>query len=307
MKSCGQTNRNICRQMIGVLAAIGSMALPISGLAGECDKYPDPSGFEVGQCVWYVRQRVPNIPWSGDAKRWNDLAKQNGWSVVRDKPTPRVGAIAVFDVGKFGHVAYIEEVGANGRFRVSHCNWGPEKAGRPKHEFNCWGWTEARCKSVGDATSKWVAANGQFENSSSSARLSGIIYPPNLKVAPTVPTQTPQPIQTRPNPAPKKQAVPQYAIRIFNVDVPAEASINGRVVARVNARGDTGTVPINNMLHSRDNKVRFKLGNESRPHTYHFVLLENGQVKWDKKCGQVDRTPCQEKLKNGEKSITLNP
>ncbi|MBL8480242.1 MAG: hypothetical protein JNK59_13125 [Sterolibacteriaceae bacterium] len=75
----------------------------------------------------------------------------------------------------------------------------------------------------------------------------------------------------------------------------------------MDARGDTGSVPINNLLHSRDNKVRFKLGNESRPHTYHFMLLENGQVKWDKKCGKVDRTPCKEKLRNGEKSITLHP
>ncbi len=41
--------------------------------------------------------------------------------------------------------------------------------------------------------------------------------------------------------------------------------------------------------------------------TYHFVLLENGQVKWEKNCGKVDRTPCKEKLKNGEKSITLHP
>lgn len=41
--------------------------------------------------------------------------------------------------------------------------------------------------------------------------------------------------------------------------------------------------------------------------TYHFALLENGRVKWNKKCGQVDQTPCKRKLKNGEKSIKLHP
>jgi len=218
-----------------------------------------------------------------------------------------VGAIAVFDVGDFGHVAYIEAVESSGRFKVSHCNWGPAKAGRPLHESKCWGWTEARCNTVGDAAYKWVAANGRFENSTSSASLSAILYPPNLKAAVSPPAPPPAPIPPKGNIGSQRKAVPQYAIRIFNVDVPAEVSINGRVVARVNARGDTGAVPINNLLHSRDNKVRFKLGNESRPHTYHFVLLENGQVKWDKKCGQVDRTPCKEKLNNGEKSITLRP
>jgi hypothetical protein len=257
-----------------------------------------------------VRQRVPNVPWTGNAASWLKGAKDNGW-LTGQKPV--VGAIAVFNVGAFGHVAYIEEVGTNGRFRVSHCNWAAE-TGNEKDD--CLGWTAERCTTgtppnvkpdITKAKSKWVTANGQFENSSSSAKLSGIIYPPNLKAPVSPPAQAPAPNQPKGNNGSQRKAVPQYAIRISNIDVPAEASIDGRVVARVISRGDTGAVPINNLLHSGDNKIRFKLGSDKRPHTYHFVLLENGHIKWEKKCGQVDRTPCKEKLNNGEKSITLRP
>ncbi|MBN8476752.1 CHAP domain-containing protein [Sulfuritalea sp.] len=304
----------ISQWLLAIFAgAIGIGFFPTVNAADKCANVKLPSDFAEGQCVWYVRKKVGvPVPWyPPDAKDWIVEARKSvhtakGWR-AEGNLKPEVGAIAVFKVGDYGHVAYIEDVGRDGSFTVSHCNWGGKKELSKTIKdpllLACSGWTDARCINGVGPTRATVSAGGQLGNS---ATLLGIIYPPGLKVA-AAPAPPLAPNPPTGNKGTGRKSVPQYAIRIFNVDVPAEASINGRVVARVNARGDTGPVPINNMLHSRDNKVRFKLGNESRPHTYHFVLLENGQVKWDKKCGKVDRTPCKEKLKNGEKSITLHP
>ena len=65
-------------------------------------------------CVSYVAYRLREAgatkPWSGrigDAATWDDNARQAGIPVDR---TPVVGAIAQWDNGEFGHVAYVETV-----------------------------------------------------------------------------------------------------------------------------------------------------------------------------------------------------
>lgn len=284
------------------LAVVGTGAMPIANAASECDSYRLPAGWEVGQCVWYVRTRVGIvIPWSGDAGTWVDKAlkhQTSGWRVGED---PVAGAIAVFDVGSYGHVAYIEDVQRDGSFTVSHCNWGGAKKVGPL-DAKCAGWTDARCiNGVGPARA-FVSADGRL---GSSGKLKGVIYPPVLAMTSRPPSSSGPTAKPNSPTASNKQTTSQYAIRIANVGIAAEATVNGRVVARINARGDTGPVSINHTLHQGDNKVLFRLMNSNKPQTYHFMVLENGRVNWEKKCGLVSRSACDSKLKNGEKSITL--
>ncbi len=91
------------------------------------------NGYDYGFCTWYVANRisVPNN-W-GNANTWDNLALLSGWTV---SSTPRAGAIGQTDRGTFGHVAYVEEVSADGTkikysdmnglagfARVGHSDW----------------------------------------------------------------------------------------------------------------------------------------------------------------------------------------
>lgn len=78
------------------------------------------NGYDYGFCTWYVASRV-SVPnnW-GNANTWDNLALLSGWTV---STTPRAGAIGQTDRGSLGHVAYIEEVSADGtQIRYSDMN-----------------------------------------------------------------------------------------------------------------------------------------------------------------------------------------
>jgi surface antigen len=83
----------------------------------------------IGQCTWYAYDKWPQIsqppPSTGNAYEWIIDARNKGYSTGR---IPQVGAIAVWDVwnsttGKYGHVAYVEEVSSDTYFKVSEYNW----------------------------------------------------------------------------------------------------------------------------------------------------------------------------------------
>ena len=68
-------------------------------------------------CVSYVAYRLAHNgardPWTTvahDAKRWDEDARSVG---VRVNKVPAVGAIAQWDGGRYGHVAYVERVTAS--------------------------------------------------------------------------------------------------------------------------------------------------------------------------------------------------
>ena len=65
-------------------------------------------------CVSYAAYRLMHNgatdPWdspAGDASQWDDDARAAG---VRVDHVPAVGAIAQWDIGRYGHVAYVERV-----------------------------------------------------------------------------------------------------------------------------------------------------------------------------------------------------
>ncbi|MDR3152215.1 MAG: CHAP domain-containing protein [Bifidobacteriaceae bacterium] len=83
-----------------------------------------------GQCTWYAYNRRNQLglkvgAFWGNAVEWSNAARADGYSVNN---SPRVGDILVFAPGQdgaggFGHVAIVEEIGANNSVRISEMNY----------------------------------------------------------------------------------------------------------------------------------------------------------------------------------------
>ena len=74
--------------------------------------------FPYGYCTWYVAQKR-NIPWGGNAGTWLYSARSMGYSTGH---SPRPGAIVVFALSRYGHVAIVESV-SGGSFTISEMNF----------------------------------------------------------------------------------------------------------------------------------------------------------------------------------------
>jgi surface antigen len=90
---------------------VGSGGAPVTAAVGN--------RFAFGYCTWYVFNRVPYIPWLGDARQWFGQAQAYGWPTGQ---TPRPGAIMVTYESSWGHVAYVESVNGDGSWTVSEMN-----------------------------------------------------------------------------------------------------------------------------------------------------------------------------------------
>ncbi|MEU6753786.1 CHAP domain-containing protein [Spirillospora sp. NPDC046719] len=102
-----------------------------SGQTPRNDYDGNARGFAQNNCTafaaWRIASRlgVPNFSnsWKttwGNAGTWDDAARRVGVTV---NTTPSVGAIAVNDVHKVGHVAYVNRVYSDGSFDVEEYNW----------------------------------------------------------------------------------------------------------------------------------------------------------------------------------------
>ena len=84
------------------------------------------ASYPFGQCTWYVNTRRP-APWGGNAWQWFGRARAYGRP---EGPTPRVGAIMVtWESPYWGHVAYVEQVYADGSWLVSEMNYASPTGG----------------------------------------------------------------------------------------------------------------------------------------------------------------------------------
>ncbi|MDR2748369.1 MAG: CHAP domain-containing protein [Bifidobacteriaceae bacterium] len=103
-----------------------------SEISGAKNNTPVASGntYVPGQCTWYAYNRRVQLglkvgAFWGNAIDWISAAKADGYSVDN---SPRVGDILVFQPGQdgaggYGHVAVVEEIGANNSVRVSEMNY----------------------------------------------------------------------------------------------------------------------------------------------------------------------------------------
>ncbi len=103
----------------------------ISGQTPRNDYDGNARGFAQDNCTAFAAYRIAsrlgvpsfNNDWKthwGNAGTWDDAARRVGVTVNK---TPTVGSIAVNDVHKVGHVAYVNKVYADGSFDVEEYNW----------------------------------------------------------------------------------------------------------------------------------------------------------------------------------------
>lgn len=105
---------------------------PQTVFAGKRSWYVTPvyssggASYPFGQCTWYVNTRRP-APWGGNAWQWFGRARAYGRP---EGPTPRAGAIMVtWESPYWGHVAYVEQVYADGSWLVSEMNYASPNGG----------------------------------------------------------------------------------------------------------------------------------------------------------------------------------
>lgn len=81
----------------------------------ETNTYP------VGQCTWGVKELAPWAPnWLGNGGQWATNARAKGFRTGNEA---QVGAIACWDDGGYGHVAYVTHVDSNNRIQVKEANY----------------------------------------------------------------------------------------------------------------------------------------------------------------------------------------
>ena len=83
------------------------------------------NSYPIGQCTWGVKELAPWASnWWGNANTWAINASNQGY-VTGTVPT--VGAIAVWDGGEYGHVAYVTDVQIDGTIQVLEANYNRQK------------------------------------------------------------------------------------------------------------------------------------------------------------------------------------
>lgn len=92
------------------------------------DAYVDTWGLYTRECVsytawkvWSTGRFVPHFGGRGNAKEWPSTTAAYG---IPNGSTPKVGSVAVWYVGYYGHVMYVEKVNGDGTIDVSDYNLG---------------------------------------------------------------------------------------------------------------------------------------------------------------------------------------
>ena len=83
------------------------------------------NSYPVGQCTWGVKELAPWASnWWGNANTWAIYASAQGFKTGN---VPVVGAIAVWDGGEYGHVAYVTDVQNENSIQVLEANYRRQK------------------------------------------------------------------------------------------------------------------------------------------------------------------------------------
>ncbi|MDB5165412.1 MAG: hypothetical protein JWM00_302 [Candidatus Saccharibacteria bacterium] len=93
------------------------------------DAYIDPWGLYTRECVSYAAWKVhstgrfvPHFGGRGNANQWPSTVAAYG---IDSGSTPRAGSVAMWPIGYYGHVMYVEAVNGDGTINVSdyNLNW----------------------------------------------------------------------------------------------------------------------------------------------------------------------------------------
>lgn len=108
-------------QVLQVTAAVSNTGAAPSSYYLEGYDYEPGINYPVGQCTWAVQKLTGWAgDWWGNASDWARNAARDGYAIGT---TPAVGAIAVWDDGGFGHVAYITDVQSETSIQVLEANY----------------------------------------------------------------------------------------------------------------------------------------------------------------------------------------
>lgn len=101
---------------------LGAYSFQVTSTQRQRETNPYP----IGQCTWGVKELAPWVgkAW-GNANQWLISAKNAGF---KTGTTPRVGAVAVWTAGPYGHVAVVTEVSSTTRIRVKESNYNGHQA-----------------------------------------------------------------------------------------------------------------------------------------------------------------------------------
>lgn len=90
------------------------------------DAFVDPWGLYTRECVSYTAWKVastgrfvPHFGGAGNAKQWPSTVARYG---IQSGSAPRAGSVAMWPIGYYGHVMYVESVNADGTITVSDYN-----------------------------------------------------------------------------------------------------------------------------------------------------------------------------------------
>lgn len=87
----------------------------------QAHRVTEVNTYPIGQCTWGVKELAPWVRnYWGNANQWGYSARAAGF---KTGSTPRVGAVAVWTAGQYGHVAVVTEVSSPTRIRVKEANY----------------------------------------------------------------------------------------------------------------------------------------------------------------------------------------
>lgn len=106
---------------------LGGGGYPGKWAYAPLNAYTDPWGLYTRQCVsyaawkvWSTGRFVPHFGGMGNANQWPATTARHG---IPNGTTPKEGSVAVWYVGQYGHVMYVEKVNGDGTMWVSDYNW----------------------------------------------------------------------------------------------------------------------------------------------------------------------------------------
>jgi len=90
------------------------------------DAFVDPWGLYTRECVSYTAWKVastgrfvPHFGGAGNAREWPSTVAKHG---IQSGSAPRAGSVAMWPIGYYGHVMYVESVNSDGTITVSDYN-----------------------------------------------------------------------------------------------------------------------------------------------------------------------------------------
>lgn len=105
-----------------VAAEAAAQAALATNMVSEVAVEYTANTYPAGQCTWGAKEMAPWVGnYWGNGGDWAASAAALGYEVGT---TPKVGAIAVWTDGSYGHVAYVTDVAADGTIQVMESNYG---------------------------------------------------------------------------------------------------------------------------------------------------------------------------------------